>query len=256
MSGVPSDLSQSKNRLLAGLSPDDMDLIHPFLEWHELPVRTVIEARDQAITRIHFLESGILSIVATAAPDRQVEVGIIGREGMSGMPCILGAGGSTNTGIIQLAGSSLSIDCAHFHSVTEKSPAMRRRFSNFVQSFFIQVSQTALATGKGNVEQRLARWLAMAHDRGYNDSLPLTHEFLSTMLGVRRAGVTVALHNLEGAGLIRATRGIVTIVDLPALIDYADGLYGIAEQEYERLLGAPLAKAWNAPQVFSLSSLA
>lgn len=245
MSGVPRDLSQSKNRLLAGLSPEDMKLIRPALEWHQLPVRTVVEARDQAINRIHFLESGILSIIATASHDRQVEVGIIGREGMSGMACILGAERSSNTAIIQLAGSSLSIDCAHLNAVLQKSPALRRRFSLFVQSFFIQVSQTALATGKGNVEQRLARWLAMAYDRGDSDSMPLTHEFLSTMLGVRRAGVTVALHNLEGAGLIRATRGIVAIVDPLALIDYADGLYGIAEQEYERLLGAPLAKAWN-----------
>lgn len=246
MSGVPRDLSQSKNRLIAGLSPEDMKLIRPALEWHQLPVRTVVEARDQAISRIHFLESGILSIIATASHDRQVEVGIIGREGMSGMACILGAERSSNTGIIQLAGSSLSIDCAHLNAVLEESPALRHRFSLFVQSFFIQVSQTALATGKGNVEQRLARWLAMAYDRGDSDSMPLTHEFLSTMLGVRRAGVTVALHNLEGAGLIRATRGIVAIIDPLALIDYADGLYGIAEQEYERLLGAPLAKAWNA----------
>ena len=121
---------------------------------------------------------------------------------------------------------------------------MRSRFNRFVQSFFVQVSQTALATGKANVEQRLARWLIMAHDRVDGESLPLTHEFLSIMLGVRRAGVTVALHNLEGEGLIRATRGAITITNPDALIAYTDGLYGIAEREYERLLGTPLAKAW------------
>ena len=243
MSGVPNDLSKSSNKLLAGLSHADMNLIGPFLSWHELPVRTVIEAPEQPVTRIHFLESGLLSIVATASQDRQVEVGIIGREGMSGIPCIVGAEYSSNTAIIQLPATSLSMDCADFQMVMEKNPAIRQRFSRFVQAFFIQASQTALATGKAHVEQRLARWLAMAYDRGDGDSLPLTHEFLSTMLGVRRAGVTVALHNLEGAGLIRATRGAVTITDLNALISYTDGLYGVAEQEYERLLGTPLAKS-------------
>lgn len=244
MSGAPTDLSHSSNKLLTGLSRADMALIQPLLMWDELPARTVIETRDRPVERIHFLESGILSVIASASGDRQVEIGIVGREGMSGMACILGAGQSPNTAVIQMTGSSLSIGCSDLQRIMETSCSLRSRFSRFVQSFFIQVSQTALATGKGNVEQRLARWLVMAYDRGESESLPLTHEFLSVMLGVRRAGVTVALHHLEGQGLIRATRGVITITDLEALIAYADGLYGIAEREYERLLGTPLAKAW------------
>lgn len=243
MSGAITDLSNSSNKLLTGLSQADMALIQPLLIWGELPARTVIEARDRPVERVHFPESGILSVIASTSGDRQVEIGIVGREGMSGMACILDARQSPNTTIVQLPGSSLSIGCADFKQVLTKSRSLRSRFDRFVQAFFIQVSQTALATGKANVEQRLARWLLMAYDRGESECLPLTHEFLSVMLGVRRAGVTVALHNLEGEGLIRATRGVITITDVEALVACADGLYGIPEREYERLLGTPLAKA-------------
>jgi CRP-like cAMP-binding protein len=245
MSGAPTDLSRSSNTLLTGLSKADTALIQPLLTWGELPARTVIEARDRPIERVHFLESGILSIIASAAGDRQVEIGIVGREGMSGLACILDAGQSPNMAVMQLSGSSLSIACDDFRRVLEESRSLRLRLNQFVHAFFIQVSQTALATGKANVEQRLARWLLMAYDRGESESLPLTHEFLSVMLGVRRAGVTVALHNLEGEGLIRATRGVITLTDIEALVCYTDGLYGVAEREYERLLGAPLNASMN-----------
>jgi CRP-like cAMP-binding protein len=245
MSGAPTDLSRSSNTLLTGLSKADTALIQPLLTWGELPARTVIEARDRPIERVHFLESGILSIIASAAGDRQVEIGIVGREGMTGLACILDAGQSPNMAVMQLSGSSLSIACDDFRRVLEESRSLRLRLNQFVHAFFIQVSQTALATGKANVEQRLARWLLMAYDRGESESLPLTHEFLSVMLGVRRAGVTVALHNLEGVGLIRATRGVITLTDIEALVSYTDGLYGVAEREYERLLGAPLNASMN-----------
>ena len=243
MSGAPTDLSHSSNKLLASLSKADMALIQPLLIWGELPARTVIEARDRPIERVHFLQSGILSVIATGSGDRQVEIGIVGREGMSGLACILDAEQSPNIAVMQLSGSSLSIACSDFRQVLEKSRSLRARFNQFVHAFFIQVSHTALATGKANVEQRLARWLLMAYDRVGNESLPLTHEFLSVMLGVRRAGVTVGLHNLEGEGLIRATRGVITLTDVEGLISYTDGLYGVAEREYERLLGAPLSNA-------------
>src|SRR5688572_11512262 len=121
MSGAPTDLSHSPNRLLTGLSDADTALIRPLLTWGELPARTVIEARDRPIERVHFLESGILSIIASAAGDRQVEIGIVGREGMTGLACILDAGQSPNMAVMQLSGSSLSIACADFRQIMEES---------------------------------------------------------------------------------------------------------------------------------------
>jgi hypothetical protein len=116
----------------------------------------------------------------------------------------------------------------------------------FVQSFIIQISQTTLANSKAKIDQRLARWLLMVRDRAEDDRIPLTHESISIMLGVRRAAVTVALHNLESEQLIRASRGLVTIRDYERLRTFANGLYGVAEVEYERLLGTPIARRIEA----------
>jgi CRP-like cAMP-binding protein len=113
----------------------------------------------------------------------------------------------------------------------------------YVQAFMSQTAQTALTNGRAKLEERLARWILMAHDRTDGDTLDLTHEFLALMLGVRRPGVTIAMHFLEGAGLIRSTRRAILIVDRDGLEQHADGSYGVPEAEYERLLGVPLKKA-------------
>jgi CRP-like cAMP-binding protein len=102
----------------------------------------------------------------------------------------------------------------------------------------VQIAHTALANAQGKIEERLARWLLMAHDRFDTDDLPITHEFLSVMLGVRRAGVTLALHRLDSVGLISTARGCVTVLDRQGLQERANGLYGVPELEFERLFGA------------------
>ena len=101
----------------------------------------------------------------------------------------------------------------------------------------IQTAHTVLAQGRAKLEERLARWLLMSHDRAEGDELPLTHEFLALMLGVRRAGVTMATHLLEGRGVIRATRGQLMVVDRKGLEEIAGGTYGVPEAEYRRLIG-------------------
>src|SRR5215207_9787454 len=112
-----------------------------------------------------------------------------------------------------------------------------------VQAFMIQVGQTALANGCHTLEQRLARWLLMCHDRVDGDEVFTTHEFLSLMLGVRRAGVTDALKILEERGLISTKRGRVTVLDRMGLDGVAGDSYGVCEAEYARLIGLPLRRA-------------
>jgi CRP-like cAMP-binding protein len=106
---------------------------------------------------------------------------------------------------------------------------------HYAHVFMVQTAQTALANGRSKVEERLARWLLMAHDRVGGDDLNLTHEFLGIMLGVRRSGVTVALGSLEDSGHIRASRGVITILNRKALERAAGGIYGVAEAEFKRL---------------------
>ena len=128
----------------------------------------------------------------------------------------------------------MSVDA--LRGVMEQSRSVSTCLFRYTQAFLVQVGHTALANARGNIEERLARWLLMAHDRLEGDELHLTHEFLSIMLGVRRAGVTSALHVLESAGFIATGRCSVTIVDRDGLVKSTNGLYGVPEAEFERLL--------------------
>jgi CRP-like cAMP-binding protein len=118
----------------------------------------------------------------------------------------------------------------------DRCPSLRQRLLRFAHVFSVQCGATAVANAHGTIEERLARWLLMALDRHDGASLPLTHEFMAVMLGVRRAGVTLALQHLEAKGLVQATRGRVTISDRDGLRERANGLYGAPEAEYERLI--------------------
>jgi CRP-like cAMP-binding protein len=124
----------------------------------------------------------------------------------------------------------------------EESRALRSLLLAYVQALLAQTTSTVLANGHAKLEERLARWLLMVHDRTDGMTITLTHEFLAVMLGVRRAGVTVALHLLEGKGLIRSTRRQIVILNRRGLIEEAHGSYGAAEEEYRRLIGSPLAR--------------
>jgi CRP-like cAMP-binding protein len=226
-----------RNRLLGVLTPADLDRLRPHLQLTTLRLRQVLEEPHQPIQQVYFPESGLTSAVAHTKHDRGIEVGLIGWEGMSGLSVVMGNDRSPNETFIQAAGSGYRIPAEALRQALEASPTLRICLLHYVQAFLIQTSQTALANGRAKLEERLARWLLMVHDRFDGDEFPVTHEFLALMLGVRRPGVTVALHILEGAGLIRSTRGLLTVLDRQGLESVADGSYGVPEAEYERLIG-------------------
>ena len=209
----------SRNRLLAALSHADRDLLAPSLEVTMLDARQILEAPRDPISHVYFVESGLVSVVGTTEPDHRIEVGMVGYEGMTGLGIVLGDDRSANE--TMAASRSLSVTLLRYVNV-----------------FMVQGSQTALANGRGRLDERLARWLLMWHDRVLADDLVTTHEFLALLLGVRRQGVTVALHELEGRGLIRSTRSHVRILDRAGLLMVANGFYGIPEAEYDRSIGA------------------
>jgi CRP-like cAMP-binding protein len=226
-----------RNQLLSGLTETQLGVLAEHLEPVDLPVRMVLEAPDQPIEHVVFPASGITSIVAIGKGDKRIEAGLFGRDGMSGSVVLLGADRSPHETFVQVAGSGHRIEADALREAMRQEPAIRERFLLFIHASAIQVAQTALANGKQTMEARLARWILMCHDRMDGDEVMLTHEFLSLMLGVRRAGVTVSVHMLEGRGLIKATRGRIRILDRGALEAAADGGYGIPEAEYQRLLG-------------------
>jgi CRP-like cAMP-binding protein len=215
----------SSNRILAGLARRDLALIEPHLEPVDLPVRKVLETRRKRIDHVYFVESGFASVVANGSDKPSIEVGIIGREGMTGLAIVLGGDRAQHATYIQVAGKGQRMSAARLREVDEQSPAFHRAMLRYARAFLAQTTTTALANGRSKIEERLARWLLMAHDRLGGDELNLTHEFLGLMLGTHRPGVTLALQSLERAGLITTRRGRVTILDRKALQRSSNGTY-------------------------------
>jgi CRP-like cAMP-binding protein len=229
-------LNTHRNRLLAGMPQGDLSLLTPHLESLPVEVRHSIEEIGKPIKNIYFMDEGIASVVATGAGGNEIEVGLIGREGMTGIAVVLGTDRAPHKVYIQVRGSARRIDIAALHEVLDTSPTLRPFLLKFVQTFMVQTAHTAFANGRATLEQRLARWMLMARDRLDGDALPLTHEFLSLMLAVRRPGVTEAVKKLEGRGLLRASRGQILLLDRKGLEKVAGGFYGAPEAELKRLL--------------------
>jgi len=214
----------SPNHILSRLSPDDFGLLEPHLEAVELPVRKRLEARNRRVEQIYFPESGIASVVASGA--RAIEVAIIGRDGMTGLSVVMGNNErAPHETYMQVAGTGLSMSADDLRNAIGTSVVLHHVLLRYAYAFMIQATQTALANGCGKIEERLSRWLLMAADRVDGNEIALTHEFLATMLGVRRSGVTVAVQQLERAGLISHRRGVITILDREAVEQRSNGTY-------------------------------
>ena len=230
------------NRLLLALSETDRTLLSSHLEPITLSVRQKLEQISEPVKYVYFIQEGLASMVAQVPSGKTAEIGIVGRDGATGLSLAIGDSQSTFETFIQMEGSALRIGAADFDRVLEQSPALRLLAMRYCKALWVQCAYTALANSVTRLEARLARWLLMVHDRIDGDRFELTHDFMAVMLAVRRPGVTVALHELEGKALIRSTRGTVTIRDREGLIEMADGAYTLPEREYERLLGIRLMR--------------
>jgi len=238
----------ANNQLLDLLSPEDYARIAPYLTQVDLPVRKQLEAAGETISQIYFPQSGIVSVLAQSRALSEIEVGLIGREGMTGLAWLLQSERACHKSIVQTAGTALRIRSSDLARAVDESPALHRTLLRYAHTLMLQLSFTAFANGRQSIEKRLARWLLMAYDRGDGPSVPLTHEALAVMLGVRRPGVTSTLQHLHQAGLIDTSRGHITIASRHGLEELADGSYGVAEAEYRRLFAdpAPLAQAMSS----------
>jgi CRP-like cAMP-binding protein len=229
--------AKTANRILAGLAPADFASLQPHLSHVDLPVRRQLELRNRVIEHAYFLEKGLGSMVVSTGAQQSIEVGIIGSEGMTGIPILLGTDRGAHETFIQTAGTAWRIAADPLRTLLQKSQGLRTRFLNYAQVLMTQMAFTALANGRYKIEERLARWLLMADDRSDGDTIHLTHEFLAVMLGSRRAGVTAALNHFQKRGVLKMQRGLITILSRSALEDAANGSYGAPEMEYRRLFG-------------------
>lgn len=234
------------NKFLLALSARDLALLLPHLEPVPLALRQQLEGLHQPVEFIYFVQSGLASMVAAPPMGRSAEIGIVGREGATGLSLAIGDTQSAFEVYMQMEGSGLRIGAAEFAHALEQSLTLRLLSMRYCRSLWIQCAYTALANSVTRLEPRLARWLLMLHDRIDGDRIDITHEFMAVMLAVRRPGVTVALHELEGKALIKSVRGTIFIRDREGLIEMADGAYGLPEIEYERLMGTDLMRESGA----------
>jgi CRP-like cAMP-binding protein len=232
---------QSNNRILQRLSADDFQAVKPFLERVELTLKQELIKPNVPISHVFFLENGVGSIIAQTEGSERIEVGLIGREGMTNHVTEQGDV-SVLQSIAQVPGQALAVEAERYVDWIFNRPGVLRLILRYQEAMRVQLAYTALAHGSFTVEERLARWLLMSFDRTDGADMPMVHEFLAMMLAVRRSGVTTATHILEGRGAIRATRGRIQLRDREILEEMTAGSYGIPEREYARLMGPAPAR--------------
>jgi CRP-like cAMP-binding protein len=234
-----SQLRQStvRNRLLASLAPDDFVPLASALRAVDLDAKQSLHTPDRPVETVYFPESGMVSMVVALGDGQLVEVGLVGREGLAGLPVVLGAESGSVEAVVQMQGAALSLPAAALTEALGRDAAFKALLLRYVQAFHVQVAQTAACNGRHPVEERLARWLLMTHDRAEGDTFPMTQEFIATMLGVRRAGVSVAAGILQRTGVITYKHGHIAVLDRPGLEAASCECYGAVRRRVERLLG-------------------
>ncbi len=230
-----------RNRLLAALPPEELERLRPRLRAVELPFDHTLYPADGEIDAVLFPEGGMCSLLATLEGGEQVEVGIVGREGLIGLPLVFGDDRSLVEARVQMEGTALRLGAAALRAAMAESAALRGLLHRYALAFQAQVTMTAACNARHAIEQRLARWLLIAHDRAGADEFPMTHEFMAMMLGVRRPGVSLAAGVLQKAGLIHYVRGRMAVTDRPGLEAASCECYHTARREFARLLGPAAA---------------
>lgn len=224
------------NLLLAALPGKDRQRILANCDLVQLASTEVLHQAGTSLRHVYFPTGSFISMVTPLDTCAGIEVALIGREGMVGIPILLGMPVSSLNHVVQGTGAALRMDVAAFRHELKRSPALRRRLGRYAYVSMYQLAQTAACTRFHTVEERLARWLLMAHDRSRSASVHATHEFLAYMLGVRRAGITKAASSLQRLGNIRYFRGDITILNRRGLEGSACGCYAAATELYERVL--------------------
>ena len=225
------------NQLLAALPKAEHKRLLRNLEPFPLVLGEIIYQPGDLIRQVYFPNSGIVSLLATVEVASSHEVGIVGREGMVGMPVFMEVKTSRNCAVVQGAGTALRMRASVFRKECDTGGALPRLLRRYAHSLWTQLSQTAVCYRFHPIDARLARWLLMTRDRMGVDEFQVTQEFLSNMLGVRREGVNRAAGSLQHRQLVRYSRGTLTILKRAALEAVACKCYQIIKDEYNGFLG-------------------
>ena len=230
--------AESGNRLLAMVAADDAAWLTSRLTRVTLALGDRFGVAGRPLAHVYFPESAIASVIAEMDDGGSVEVGTVGDEGMVGLSAFFDADATSSEIVCQIPGTALRLSTADLALAADERPAFRRLVNRYADAYLAQVSQTAACNRLHELERRCARWLLMTHDRVRRaERFPLTQEFLAVMLGVRRAGVSVAAGHLQSAGLIRYHRGGVQVLDRDGLEAASCECYRVVRTRLDRLLG-------------------
>ncbi len=226
------------NRLLAALSSETYQNLKPHLQSVELPQHQILYHAGEEYNYAYFPSHAIISTVAIMENGSTTEIGVIGNEGMVGLPIILNTTYTNSTAIVQVGGTGLRIAAKRLQEEMERNREFKQALMSYVQARIIQLGQTAACNRYHTIEQRFARWMLMVRDSIGKDQFKLTQEFISQMLGVRRTGVTEVASRFQEQGIIQYRRGLITITDPEKLEASACECYQLIVNEFDRLLRA------------------
>jgi CRP-like cAMP-binding protein len=228
---------QTSNRILNALTRSEYESLSPHLDPVNLSSGEILYRPEQPITHVYFPSRGTVSIVSTFEDGDTIEVGMVGNEGMFGVCVFLGSVTTPLLAQVQLPGDGLRIRADVLRREFRKGGQLQDLLLRYTQAFITQIAQTAACNRAHSIVGRLAKWLLMCADRSQSQELHLTHEFIATMLGTRRAGVTETACQLKEAGLISYRRGDVTIIDRAGLEVVSCECYSLVKKEFDRLVG-------------------
>lgn len=241
MSPTPFDAAP-RNRILAALPPEELARLAPHLEHVMTEVRQLVFDVDRPIEHVYFPEAAVISILGVMADGTAVETATVGREGMVGLPVFLGTDRTSAQAFTQVSGPAYRMSAAAFRAAIAASPTLTLTLHRYTQALFVLVAQSSACNRLHAMQERCARWMLHTHDRvstgPETSEFPLTHDFLSQMLGVRRATVTEAMQGLQATGALTYQMGRVRVLDRPRLEAETCECYTIIVREFDRLLGA------------------
>lgn len=237
---VPQPPSPRQNGLLAALPAADYERMLAHMKLVPLPIGKVLYESGSRLQHCYFPVSGVVSLLYTMQNGATAEVAVIGNEGCLGVAILLGGRSTPSQGVVQIAGAAYRIASATILDEFQRGGPLQLLLLRYVQALMTQMTQTAVCNRHHTVEQQLCRWLLLSLDRVPTDRVDMTQELISSMLGVRRSGVTQAARKLKEAGLIVYERGRIIIHDRAKLATHACECYAVVKKETDRLLGAPL----------------
>jgi CRP-like cAMP-binding protein len=219
-----------RNKVLLAASDEEFRIIRPHLEFVNLPHHLVLHQPHRTVKFAHFPNEGLISLVVEMNDGKSVEAGLLGNDGASGMPAVLGLSRSPLREVVQISGSGFRVKVTTLREILPSTPALQAILSSYAAGLAMQVAQTAACNRLHKIEERLARWLLIAQDRLDSGLVPITHDFLATMLGTDRPSVTLAAGILQRKAIISYNRGSLKILNRKRLEQFACECYAVVRQ--------------------------